>query len=423
MFLVPGLIIAVIIAVVFGGLWLFGGSRTPEAFLKKLDDENVDVRWRTASDLAQTLRRDQRLASDPEFALQLALRLRRSLAGAESGERALAGRLPNLPPEERRKERKPYEAERTYQNFLVACLGNFVVPAGVPQLKEVAVLNYPAEPMARALLRRQAVWGLANAGNNLTKFDELAEPDQSKVLAGLARAADNADLADWAQATRAYLNKRRAKEADAFGVDVVLEKCGDDPDPGLRQFVTLAANFWYGTPEQNKRIDDTLLRLARGRGDQEIKDEEEAARWFEDNPDPTQDKSVCKKPGLEVRLNALLALARRGSPLFVPAELATLLNVDDLRQSFVIRRADKSESPDDAKVAMIASEAKKAVQELEKKRPDANVSAITAAIEKIEATVKGPGAAPATGPGTAGWLLIGAALLVLAVVLIARLRR
>src|SRR5579884_546865 len=271
LFLVPGLIVALIVGVLLLFTWLFGGPRTPEEWLKKLDSDNADVRWRAAADLAQTLRRDQRLASDPNFALQLALRLRRSLNETRTTEKDLAGG--QFSGEEANRQRKELEPKRNFQNFLCACLGNFVVPSGGPILKEVAEgrldgKDIVMEPQARALLRRQAVWGLANLGENLKRFDALPDPDRMTVLARLEEAARPAgdggaekvgeakDLADWARAALALLRHRQGGQPDAFGVDVTFARCAEADDPVLRYFTAFACNFWFGTPEENRRIDD-----------------------------------------------------------------------------------------------------------------------------------------------------------------------
>src|SRR5579871_941627 len=55
------------------------GTASPEQFLRDLDNTNKEVRWRAASDLAQVLLRDDDLASNSAFALQLTQRLRRTL--------------------------------------------------------------------------------------------------------------------------------------------------------------------------------------------------------------------------------------------------------------------------------------------------------------------------------------------------------
>src|SRR5205823_2534277 len=80
LFLVPGLIVAGAVIVLLGFTWLSGGNRGAKAFLRDLDSGNPDIRWRTASDLAQVLKRDEKLAADPAFGLELAGLLKRALA-------------------------------------------------------------------------------------------------------------------------------------------------------------------------------------------------------------------------------------------------------------------------------------------------------------------------------------------------------
>src|SRR6516165_5460701 len=84
--LVGGLVLILIVAqpligraskFLLGRAW--GASRTPEQFLHEIDNTNAEVRWRAANDLAQVLLRDDSLASDANFALQLTGRLRKVL--------------------------------------------------------------------------------------------------------------------------------------------------------------------------------------------------------------------------------------------------------------------------------------------------------------------------------------------------------
>src|SRR5438067_13590631 len=79
LFLIPGLIVAGAVTLLLGFSWLAGGSRTPEQFLKNIDSANTDIRWRAANDLAQVLKRDDKLAADPAFALRLTERFARAL--------------------------------------------------------------------------------------------------------------------------------------------------------------------------------------------------------------------------------------------------------------------------------------------------------------------------------------------------------
>src|SRR5206468_6954158 len=71
LFLVPGLIVAVAVLLLLGFRYLFGGTHTPEYFLKQLDSDNADIRWRGACDLAQILKRPESvdLRCDVGFAL------------------------------------------------------------------------------------------------------------------------------------------------------------------------------------------------------------------------------------------------------------------------------------------------------------------------------------------------------------------
>src|SRR5262245_23884119 len=89
LFLVPGLIVAGAVTILLGFSWLAGGSRTPEQFLKNIDSANPDVRWRAANDLAQVLKRDDKLAADASFALRLAERLAQALDQLERDEKTL----------------------------------------------------------------------------------------------------------------------------------------------------------------------------------------------------------------------------------------------------------------------------------------------------------------------------------------------
>src|SRR5208282_4359030 len=67
LFLVPGLIVTVAVLSLLLVVWWVKGESSPEKFLERLDSPNPDQRWRGASDLAQVLLRDQKLASDPRF--------------------------------------------------------------------------------------------------------------------------------------------------------------------------------------------------------------------------------------------------------------------------------------------------------------------------------------------------------------------
>src|SRR5881394_1685814 len=77
LFVVPGLIVAVAVLILWGFSWLAGGTASREKYLEGLRSSNPDIRWRTAHELAQVLLRDRKepepkLAVDAGFALDLA---------------------------------------------------------------------------------------------------------------------------------------------------------------------------------------------------------------------------------------------------------------------------------------------------------------------------------------------------------------
>src|SRR4051794_17453530 len=155
LFLVPGLIVAGAVVVLLGFSWLAGGTRSSDAFLRDLDSANPDIRWRTASDLAQVLKRDEGLATDPVFGLKLAGLLHQATAELARAERdqAEAGNRAALA--------ETTVKARMYVQYLAACLGNLMTPAGGPALAELASKSPSRDEKTDALLRRQAVWALA----------------------------------------------------------------------------------------------------------------------------------------------------------------------------------------------------------------------------------------------------------------------
>src|SRR6516225_8179400 len=108
------------------------GSPSPEKFLSDLDNPNNEVRWRAASDLGQVLLRDDNLASDSAFALQLTQRLRKVLDTSSAFEKAHAEHAAKLSPADEAAELKKLEPDRDYVLLLTQCLGRFMVPVGAP---------------------------------------------------------------------------------------------------------------------------------------------------------------------------------------------------------------------------------------------------------------------------------------------------
>jgi hypothetical protein len=382
LFLVPGLIVTGIMLLLLGINWLIGGARTPEQFLKNLDNSNPEVRWRAANDLAQTLPRDERLSSDPRFALDIAVRLHQAVAGSAAAEEAYADRLRALPaalPEgERRRleddaERKRLDADRAYVHYLMECLSDFTVPVGVSLLGDLArKADVAAEADARiirpeaawASRRPEAVWALAKLGENARRFDQLPAERQQALLDALAEeAGGDSERARWAEAGRTILVGRQSGKQQCLGLDAVFATCAADPDPVLRKFTAFALNFWEGDDKENSRLDDILLRLA-------------------DDDGRTPGESNLAQ-GLEVRYNAAAALARRGSDRARLDLLRDMLDEDRQLRNFHLKGPDGADRPDEGTARTTLVNALQSVAELHRKKPGRDLSELRPAVEKL----------------------------------------
>jgi HEAT repeat protein len=256
LFVVPGLIVAGAIAIIFGFTWLAGGHRTPDSFLDGLKSANPEVRWRAASDLAQVLLRDDTLAADPRFGLELTSFLRQSAAELKP--------MTKPPPGENTRERDRFLVQRNEVQYLAACVGNLSLPVGAAVLSEIATQPINADEKTDALLRRQAVWALATLGGGRSRWDKLPEAQKKDMLAKLdQQAAGVGDKADWARQASEILSGK-----STGGVIAALAKCAANGDPFVRKQAALALAFWNGTDDENKLAEETLIRLTRddGRG-------------------------------------------------------------------------------------------------------------------------------------------------------------
>jgi hypothetical protein len=396
--LVGGLVLILIVAqpligraskFLLGRAW--GASRTPEQFLHEIDNTNAEVRWRAANDLAQVLLRDDALASDAHFALQLTGRLRKALDASAPFEKAHAEHFATLTPDDEARELARLDPERNYILLLKQCLGHFMIPVGAPVLEELAVQEGGLDPRALSASRLQALWALANLGENVKRFDQLPADQQDAVQAQLETVAESGDQTTLAEKIREYLKRRREGHPSALGMDRVVEKCADSDDPLMREVAALVANFWNGTAAEDDRMEKTLVRLSYDSG----KGEDELARLEDQNPAESskflnklfqveQTRSLVKKPGFRVQVNATIALARRGSPKVRLDMLQTMLDDDELRGIFVVQeKKSGAERPDEAVVVETIINSLKAVAELHRKRPQLDLSRLRPAIDKL----------------------------------------
>lgn len=370
LFVVPGIIVALAVGCIWFVTWLVGGFFTPEHFLKALRESNAEVRWRRASDLAQVLKRDEALAANPKFALDLADLLRNALRDSELSERSYSERIregAKSPDGKRPEPPKELQDERSYVEFLIPCLGNFVVPAGVPLLNELAAKEVSAGSPEAALQRQLAVWALANAGENLKRFDHLTPERRQAILAELETEAASAapERAEWARQTLDFLRTRESSTPQGLDVADTLARCAKGEDPTLRKFAALALTFWESSKEENSRMDDALVALSRDDG--------------HGGPD---DAAVR---GREIRYQAALALARRGSEQVAGrlGILAEMLDEESQAKFFKTQMQDGRQVADGATVGNVLIGALKAVAELHRKRPDLDLSKLTPAIDKL----------------------------------------
>jgi hypothetical protein len=385
LFVVPLLIVIGILGLFFAmrGLFGFGSPRTAEQYLQNLDQTNADVRWRAAQDLAQVLLRDDQLASNPKFALDLADRLRQTLVDSASREKALAdltAKLPATPSEEDNKAvakaTNELEASRKYAVYLGASLGCFTLPVGLPILKEMALKESGQEPKALALRRRQAVWSLANLGMNLSRFDNLSEVEQEIALETLQiEAASTGERGKWAKIALEWMQDRRAGKQRGLGEDFL--SLSDADDPVLRQMTAHALNFWEGSAEESARIEEMLLRLSydSGKG-------EELVAWLADDAEEVT-HGFTRKPGAEVRYNAAVALARRGSEQCRLSLLEEMLDEESLKEIFRRTVKDGQETADEGKVWLTITSALKAVAELHRKNPHLDLAKLRPSIDLL----------------------------------------
>jgi hypothetical protein len=377
LFLVPFIIVVSVVGFLLFVNWLVGSGRDPDDFLKRLDNSNPDVRWRAAEDLAQVLLRDDGLASNPKFGLDLAERLEQALRNAPSApvhlkDPAATGSGNGAPAEQ------PADAEDGYILYLSACLGNVSIPVGAPVLTQMASKHTVGDSTADVRRRWRALWALANLGENLKRFERLPAEAQQTVLDSLrAETQAKGTRGEWSQTALGYLEGTDVKSLGALGLEAVFKSCAGDADPFVRSMSAFAMNFWNGTPAENARIDDLLVKLSRDDGH----GEEGLSRMRESEGQDSE--CVSRSPGLKIRYNATVALARRGSNKTRLDVLAEMLDEDQQRQNFRIREKDGREITDEATVGVTIATALKAVTELHRKNPERDLSSLAPALDKL----------------------------------------
>lgn len=276
LFIVPGLIVLVVVMVLMG-LFYLTSRQSPEYFLRQLDSDNADIRWRGAADLAQILKRPEagslRWKADAHFALELAERLRLSLDELYRSEKETGEQVSRMEQQEKAAGRTPNEAQidaqwrkiaplRNHVSFLASALGDLHVPVGVPLLAEICTHEQSPDLKGNTMQRRKALWSLANLGANTRGFNKLAPEKQAEVLAVLRdESAGSQPRAAWARTALHYIAPGDTATGEVVHVDAVLARCAEAQDRYLREQVALAFNFWDGP-----LAEPTLLKLAQDDG-------------------------------------------------------------------------------------------------------------------------------------------------------------
>jgi hypothetical protein len=363
LFLVPGLIVVGIVAVLLFFVWLTGPFRA-ESLLDDLRSSNPDVRWRAAERLSKVLPFDcqeasPRYALDVKFALDLSEELRKAIAD----ESDLRVRIGTKTKEDLPKEYKALESQQDLIRFLIGSLGYFDLPAPAGVLCEIAGQSAPAENKVLLERRQDAILALAKLGDNLQYYWRQPAERRDAILADLERETQSSgDRRRAAQATLAFL-----KNGKPMGVEACLEKCAKSEYAVIRQLAAFAFSFWDVDEAEQTLID---LTHDDGRG-----------------ADPSDEQRFYQ---VEIRNHAVVALARHGSKLFDQNPqwldvLAAMLDEDHQRDRFRTKIKD-TEVVDEEKVRGSIENAVRALVLLHQKRPELNLSRFPPLLEKVAAS-------------------------------------
>lgn len=272
MFVVPGLIVAVVVVLFLGcsGFWgwLLGLSSTPRDDLTRLESPNPDIRWRAANNIAQVIKRDNELACDPDFALKLVQVLGQELDRLDEQQQRLKTQASTMNPKDLEREQAELRTRRETIRYLSACLGTMSVPAGAPLLIRMTQSEPGHDEKTTILLRRHAVWMLANLGENQKRLPpEKQATVRSRFQAAPAEDANSRQARDLVVA---YLAPRTDHQSMTGGPELgiidALVACARSDDIFLREMSALALSFWPGSARESALAEQTLIQLTQDGG-------------------------------------------------------------------------------------------------------------------------------------------------------------
>ena len=212
--------------------------------------------------------------------------------------------------------------------------------------------------------------------DNVSRFDKLPKGQQDAIVASLGELPATASSYPLAEKARNYLRGPQAHSLQALGLEKDFVQAASDPDAFLRQLTAYALSFWEGTPQENERIEELLLRLAHddGHGENSIpRPDEESSR----------EKVITKTPGLGIRFNAVLAQAHRGSPKVRLGILQQMLDEPFLAANFLIERPGGVQTPDQSMIAQTMDAALKGLAQLHARQPKLDLSSFSSALDTL----------------------------------------
>jgi hypothetical protein len=125
----------------------------------------------------------------------------------------------------------------------------------------------------------------------------------------------------------------------------------------------MALTQWDGDEFENRHMDAVLQRL------------------LHDDGAGGTDNVVAT--GRHIRTQAVIALARRGSPLLRLADLEELLKEEKPSDSTAITGADQEQQPDGALGSATVSNALRAIVELHRKVPGRDLTSMVPSVQKV----------------------------------------
>lgn len=227
LFVVPGVIVAAIVAVWLVITWIAQRGDDPRQYFKKLQQSGPS-RWQAAANLATAMRGDRHDAfkRDADAAAELAALLSEEIDAAEKAA-------------EQAPEKSALEQSISLRGFMCKALGEFYVDAGLPVLLRAARTSHQKGDVH---VRRAAIEAIALLAENVSQANSgqrLAGPQLEETLLQLSEDDD-----DVIRYTTAYAMGMVGGDALRTRLQVMLS----DPSPDTRYNAAIALSR-HGDPQ------------------------------------------------------------------------------------------------------------------------------------------------------------------------------